>query len=709
MNKAPWIAGTAGVFLLLGLLSGYHGSIGWTNTIRFASLVAFMVKFGLALWIYLKNPSSKVNRSFAIVFFGQAVWDLGKFFMWMTINENWAFFWARVSYSGYIISVFFLLSFVWAYLKKKNYFTTTPGRVIVYAPMVLMLIGLWIGNWVIAGLIHPSAMVYGFGIELWEYTFGPVYNYFFLWFQIIPFIYAFSLFVFKYFSTHHKDKKKQLAYLVIGSSFPIMIGIPTGVILPALGINIPPHNNMLSLVMSVFIAVGIIKYKFLSVQPVGEMIVQGRKLEHKLSQSYPFEFGHSYFIKHEQSSDIAHKVLLTHLYKKRYGLIITAHNPSAIRHEYGIETTPIVWMTDTETEHPSIDPTDIEQLYQTIKVFVNQVPNSIVLIDGLQYLVMHNNFAKILHFVKQVRGLMVRSDDCLVVTKGGLELDTKQQKMLEQGFIVLPIGKALKGIGKGKVRKGKKNYVIIGHNPLAESIISEFEQRCIKPTIVEKGEILVHYPKGTVNIVRGDPLSKKVLEHAGIEQPNTVVLITLENDSEIILCINKIRQLSEDVKIMTNIHNDDFVQIAMKAGADKVIPSSALGGRLISLALTSPDIVRWVMDATTLSARELELAELKLDKKSRFVGKSVSQVDNELGKAGNVVAVRNIDGLKQIPEDDYVLRVGDKLIMVLNFKELPAGTHLEKKLDKWCGCACKVKVPAKRKSVNKTISKTKKK
>lgn len=716
MKKGNLIFGLACVFLMLGLLSGYHGSVVWTNIIMFASLLAFIVKFGLALWIYLKNPSSKINTSFATVFFGQAIWDLGKFLTWMTINEEWAFIWARVSYSGYIISVFFLLTFVWSYLKKKNYFMTTPGKIVMYTPMVLILLALWGGNWVIADMVPPAAMSYGFGIELWDYSWGPVYNYFFLWFQIIPFIYAFILFVFKYFSTSSKDKKKQIKYLMIGSSFPIMIGIPTGVILPAMGVSFPPHNNMLSLVMSVFIAVGIIKYKFLAVQPVGETIVKGRKLEHKLAKNYPFEFGHSYFIKHEKSSEIAHKVLLTHLYKRRYGLIITAHNPSTIRHEYGIETTPIVWMTDTETEHPSIDPIDIEQLYETIRVFVRQVPNSIVLLDGLQYLITHNNFNKILHFMKQVRSLMTRSDDCLVVTKGALELEPKHQKMLEQEFIVLPY---LKGKLKTKVqsrldRQKRSRYVIIGHNPLAQSIISEFEQRCIKPTVIEKSEILVHYPKGTLDIVKGDPLSRKVLEHARIDDPNTVVLITLEDDSDIILCINKIRQLSDTAKIITNIHNDDFVPIAMKAGADKVIPSSALGGRLISLALTSPDIVRWVMDATTLSARELELAELKVDRSSRFVGKKISRIDSELGRAGNVIGVRNVDGLKQIPEDAYIVKAGDKLIMVLNFEVLPPGKDIAKKLEKFCGCACKEKVgkkgpAAKKRVVKKTVSKGKKK
>jgi Trk K+ transport system NAD-binding subunit len=652
---------------VLGLMSsGFHGSVEWTSTIIYASLLAFIVKLGLALWILLRNPSARVNRFFTIVFIGQAIWDFGKFVMWLQPGEDSAFLWARISYSGFIISVFFLLDFVWAYLKKQNYFTRLPGSLLIYLPLAFVLYSLWFNHGVINHLIVPEEISLGYGIALWDYAYGPVYSYFFMWFQILPFLYAFSLFVYKYFVTENPEKKKQLLYLVIGSSFPIMIGIPTGVILPAMGVLLPPHNNILSLIMSIFLAVGIIRYKFLAIQPVGERIVPGRRIDEKLAKEYKTEFGHAYFIKHERSSEISHKVLLAELYKGHYGLILTSHNPSRIRHEYGIETTPIVWMTDTETEHLSVDPIDLEQIFETIRLFVSKVPNSFILIDGIDYLIAHNNFEKVLHFVRQVKSTIARSDDCVIIPKGNLVLDRKQEKLLESEFIVLPQASGRdKSVSNGELPSGKRrNFIIVGHNPLAQSIISEFEKRGITSTLVEKGEILVHYPKGAVNLVRGDPLSSKVLEHVGIGKPHTVVLITLDNDSDIILCINKIRQLSEDVTIITNIHNQNFVQIAMKAGADKVIPSSAIGGRMISLALTSPDIVRWVMDATTLSAKDLELTELRVDAKSPFIGKTVEEANQALGRSSNIIAVRDIQGLKQIPEEGYILKDGDILVLI---------------------------------------------
>ncbi|MBW2967242.1 DUF835 domain-containing protein [Candidatus Woesearchaeota archaeon] len=690
--------------IVFGLVLGFHGSVGWTNAIRMISLIAFLAKLGLALWIYVRNPYARVNQYFAIVFLGQAIWDLGKFIMWLIPDAGSAIIWAKISYTGYIVSVFFLISFVWAFLKKKNFMSRFPGNLLLFGPMAVLLISLWFSNLVIIELVSPTDLAYGYGIELWDYSFGPMYNYFFLWFQVIPFLYAFVLFVFRFVQTTQKDKRKQLFYLVLGSSFPIMIGIPTGVVLPAMGINLPPHNNILSLIMSIFIAIGIIKYKFLSIQPISETGISGKKVDTALARQYRIEPGNCYYIKHEKSYEISYKVLMNHLYQKEFGLIITAHNPSTIRHEYGIESTPIVWITDTDTEHLSVEPIDLEQIYETVRRFAVQVPNAFVLIDGLDYLVTHNNFEKVLHFIKQVKGSVLRSDDCLILPKGALELSAKQEKILESEFEVLPSEARARSRARRSAKEGKKkNYIVIGHNPLAQSIISEFEKRCIVPTIIEKSEILVHYPKKVAKIIKGDPLSTKVLVHAGIAEPNTVVLVTLENDSDVILAINKLRQLSEEVTIITNINNHNFVPIAIKAGADKVIPGPAIGGKMLSLALTSPDIVRWVMDATTLAAKELELVEVKVD--SRFARKSVQGIDRSLGRVGNIIAVRDVDGLKLTPEDQYILKEGDSLVLVVNLDMLPRGKDITARVHKALGCRCRAELKRHEKPSKKPKSK----
>jgi len=70
------------------------------------------------------------------------------------------------------------------------------------------------------------------------------------------------------------------------------------------------------------------------------------------------------------------------------------------------------------------------------------------------------------------------------------------------------------------------------------------------------------------------------------------------------------------------------VEIAEKAGADYVVPSSTLGGHLLAMAANNPNIIRWIMDAVTHFDKGIELAELSAKK---YVGKTVLAADKKLG------------------------------------------------------------------------------
>jgi len=59
MDEAKKLIFIAGIMILFQLVAGYTGSIVLTQTIVFASFLAFIVKFGLAVGIYLRNPREK--------------------------------------------------------------------------------------------------------------------------------------------------------------------------------------------------------------------------------------------------------------------------------------------------------------------------------------------------------------------------------------------------------------------------------------------------------------------------------------------------------------------------------------------------------------------------------------------------------------------------------------------------------------------------
>jgi hypothetical protein len=77
------------------------------------------------------------------------------------------------------------------------------------------------------------------------------------------------------------------------------------------------------------------------------------------------------------------------------GLVITREFPEVIRQKYRLQVTPIIWLTESPGEM-RIAPTSLAMLTDTIIRFMETNPNSIVLLDGVEYVCTFNEFKKIL-------------------------------------------------------------------------------------------------------------------------------------------------------------------------------------------------------------------------------------------------------------------------------------------------------------------------
>lgn len=119
---------------------------------------------------------------------------------------------------------------------------------------------------------------------------------------------------------------------------------------------------------------------------------------------------------------------------KFHGLGITRTKPELIRDEYGLRTTPILWMTTAETEDKTVRPTDLERLLLVIKDFISNGGGLILFIERLDYLIAENGFGRVLNFIYRLNDLIVSSDCILVVSTNFDTLTREQVGQLVQEF-----------------------------------------------------------------------------------------------------------------------------------------------------------------------------------------------------------------------------------------------------------------------------------
>jgi len=119
-------------------------------------------------------------------------------------------------------------------------------------------------------------------------------------------------------------------------------------------------------------------------------------------------------------------------------LAISRSSPASLARRLGLEISQFgaVWLTQTTTDE-SVDPADLEVLSRIIGRFVSANDDSaVVLFQGLEYLVAHNDFAALLKLFHRLVDRMSVNEGTLLVSVSPHALALQDLKSLEREFVV---------------------------------------------------------------------------------------------------------------------------------------------------------------------------------------------------------------------------------------------------------------------------------
>jgi hypothetical protein len=126
--------------------------------------------------------------------------------------------------------------------------------------------------------------------------------------------------------------------------------------------------------------------------------------------------------------------------KKTVGLAVTRQHPELVRQKYGLENTPIYWLA-TRTGEEVISPTNLGILTHTMVKFIDEHPNGVILLDGLEYLISNNDFNKILRIIDQVSDHISQSSSRLILPVDPRAFEQKELALLERNMEKIQIHK----------------------------------------------------------------------------------------------------------------------------------------------------------------------------------------------------------------------------------------------------------------------------
>ncbi|MBU0686142.1 MAG: DUF835 domain-containing protein [Thermoplasmatota archaeon] len=113
------------------------------------------------------------------------------------------------------------------------------------------------------------------------------------------------------------------------------------------------------------------------------------------------------------------------------GLIVTRDFPKKLLSEYGIGDCRMLWLTNLVGDG-RINPTAIGILMSQVRNFVEGAKNTVVVLDGLDYLITLNTYDRMLQFMHQLRDTVVTNDCILIVPMDPRTVGQRELALLER-------------------------------------------------------------------------------------------------------------------------------------------------------------------------------------------------------------------------------------------------------------------------------------
>ncbi len=145
--------------------------------------------------------------------------------------------------------------------------------------------------------------------------------------------------------------------------------------------------------------------------------------------------GQSYLIE-EGKPDTSFKLFSKLIEYGFKGLLISRTHPSHVHEEYNVKDVPIIWLTHVRGENHVV-PTNIAQLSIAVKDFSEKGVESVIMLEGLEYLIARNGFEVALRFVELMVDIVTISKCRLIIPFNAQTLSEVELHRLERELNVI--------------------------------------------------------------------------------------------------------------------------------------------------------------------------------------------------------------------------------------------------------------------------------
>jgi uncharacterized protein DUF835/histidine kinase-like protein len=382
------------------------------------SLGALVVSASLGAYVLALGPRRSANRAFFLLMLVFVWWDASEAILrFMPTGSSAASLrpWLDAEWIGIAATPAALLHVALTYPQARPWLRLPWSLPLLYAPVLGWGLVIVFSDSLVSGLtmnaFGPSGLV-GPGYPVLVVVYA-------LWLAAGVFLFLRAL-----WRLRRSEWWVRQAVVAIGLLATVIPAAITDMFWPIVSAGRTPLGlaSAYTLLWSVFIAIAVLRYEYLTIEPVTETRVAPKA-------RHPLRAGLNYLVVEPGRS--AGLGAFREIVSTTPGLVITALPPVRLASRFGLERTPIVWVTMSEAGERTVRPQGLEfELVHTIVKFLRENRGTAVLLDDLDYLASVNGFESVARFLKRVANQASASGGTLIATVGRGTFSSEQLTVL---------------------------------------------------------------------------------------------------------------------------------------------------------------------------------------------------------------------------------------------------------------------------------------
>ncbi len=215
-----------------------------------------------------------------------------------------------------------------------------------------------------------------------------------------------------------------------------------------------------------------------------------------------------------------------------------------------------------------------------------------------------------------------------------------------------------------EIDKLENHFIVCGAGRVGRRIIRNLQKQNLPFVLIEKDEKKIgEFEEDGAHILIEDATLEENLQRAGVQQAKGLATCLADDASNVYVVLTA-RDLNADLHIVARAVEEQAEPKLIRAGANRVIAPTIIGGQSMARALLKPAIADF-MDSIVAETLDLVFEEIAVKAASPYAEKQIREtnISSELNLL--IVAIRRKSGEMIFqPSAEMLIREGDLLIVI---------------------------------------------